>query len=55
MSTIKNFQIPLYYYSNKSIKGTGTTTQSPALIEKPIRSIFHAAHLYLTKFYFDST
>ena len=55
MSTIKNDQIALYCHFGKIIKGPGTSFQSPALIQKHLRSVCHTAHLYLTKFHFDST
>ena len=55
MSVIKNGQISLYYHFDKIIKGSGTSLQSPALSQKHGRNVCHAAHKYLTKFYFDST
>ena len=51
---MKNGQISLYCF-NKTIKGPGTSSQSRALNQKYIRNICHTAHLYLTKFHFDST
>ena len=55
MSPIKNGQISLYFRFNKIIKGPGTSFQSPALSQKHVRNVCHAAHKYLTKFHFDST
>ena len=56
MSTIKNGQISLYCHFNEIIiKESGTSFQFPALSQKQARNVFHTAHLYLTKFHFDST
>ena len=40
---------------NKTIKGPGTSFQSPALSQKYEKNILHTADQYLTKFHFDST
>ena len=47
---MENFQILLYCRFDKIIKGSGTSFQFPAL-----RNVCHTAHLYLTKFHFDSS
>ena len=52
---MKNNQISLYCHFNKIIKEPGTSFQSPALIQKHVRSVFHTVHLYSTKLHFDST
>ena len=52
---MKSHQIMLYYHFNKIAKGPGTCFQSSALNQKYIRKVFHTAHYYLTKFYFDSS
>ena len=54
MSTIKNGQILLYCHFNKIIKEPGTSFQSPAFSQKHVRNVCATAHLYLTKFHFDS-
>ena len=55
MSSIKNDQSSLFCHFNKIIKGPGASFQSPKLSQKHVRDIFHTAHLFLTKFYFDRT
>ena len=37
---------------NKTIKGPGTSFQSPALSQKYEKNILHTAHQYLTKFHY---
>ena len=44
MSTIKNGQISLYCYFNKTIKAPGTSFQSPALGQKHVRNVCHMSH-----------
>ena len=39
----------------KSIKGTVTSFQSPALSLNHVRNVCHTAVPYLTKFHFDSS
>ena len=53
---MKNGQVSLYCCFNKIVKGLGTSFQSSALSQNMfvIRNVFHTAHLYLTKFHFDS-
>ena len=41
---MKNGQISLYCRFNKNIKGPGTSFLSPALNQKHIRNVCHAAH-----------
>ena len=55
MSTIKNGQILLHCHSNKIIKESGTSFQSPAFSQKQVRNVCHTAHYNLTKFHFDWT
>ena len=54
MPTIKIGQIVPYCHFNKIIKESGTSFQPPAFSQKNVRSVFHTAHKYLTKFHFDS-
>ena len=54
MLTYKNGQIFLYYRFNKTIKGPGTSFQSPTLNQRHIRNVCHTTHYYLMKFHFDS-
>ena len=42
----------LYCHFNKIKKGPGTSFQSPALSQNYVRNVCHAAHEYLTKFWF---
>ena len=44
MFAIKNGWILLYYCFNKIIKGSGTSFQSPELIQKRVRNVCHTAH-----------
>ena len=44
MSTIKNGQILLYCHFNETIKGPGSSYQSPALSQKYVRNVYHTAH-----------
>ena len=44
MSTIKNYQILLYYHFYKILKEPGTSFQSPAFSQKYVRNVCHTAH-----------
>ena len=43
---MKNDQILLYCHFHKIIKGTGTSSQSPALRQKHVRNICHTTLLF---------
>ena len=54
MSTIKMGKILVHYHFNKIIKGPRTSFQSPGMSQKHVKNVCLTAHLYLTKFHFDS-
>ena len=41
MSPIKNYQFLLYRHFNNTIKELGTSFQSPAFNQKPVRNVCH--------------
>ena len=45
----------LYCHFIKTIKGPGTSFQSPILSQKHVRNVCYRIHQYLAKFHFDST
>ena len=44
MSTIKNGHCSLYPHFNKTIKGPGTSFQSPSMSQKHARDVCHTAN-----------
>ena len=46
MSTIKNGQISLYCNFNETIKGPGTSSQSPALSQKHVRNVIRYTSIW---------
>ena len=42
MSTIKNGQMSLYFHFSETMKGPGNSFQSPAMNEKPVRTVSYS-------------